>query len=86
MHREWEIHEPALQVVGMVKSSRVVSIKFMSQCVLAIIMDYSNQLLINDLGYHVVSGNNLFVQTLAPTATLSKQIRELIDTSTVNLN
>ena len=41
-------------------------------------MDYSNQFLINDLGYHVVSGDNLFVQTLAPTATLSKQIRELV--------
>ena len=41
-------------------------------------MDYSNQLLINDLGYHVVSGDNLFVQTLAPTATLSEQIRESV--------
>ena len=56
------------------------------QCVLAIIMDYSNRLLINDLGYHVVSGKNLFIQTLAPTATPSKQIRELIGTGTVNLN
>ena len=38
----------------------------------------NGQLLIDDLGYHVVSGNNLFVQTLAPTATLSKQIRESV--------
>ena len=46
----------------------------------------NGQLLINDFGYHVVSGNNLFVQTLAPTATSSKQIRELIGTGTMNLN
>ena len=56
----------------------------MSQCVLA--CNNNGQLLINDLGYHVVSGNNFFVQTLAPTATPSKQIRELIGTGTVNLN
>ena len=42
-------------------------------------MDYSNQLLINDLGYHVVSGSNLLVQTLAPTATPSKQIRARVN-------
>ena len=26
MHRQWKIHEPAVQVVGMVKISHVVSI------------------------------------------------------------